>query len=136
MVCSFIANVISGQTPDTGPALPDNWIGPTGTGTGKGVGVGVGVGVGGGVGVGDGVGVGVGAGVGDGVVAAACIAFTGVPATTADTGLAAPEFGDTIRRTAASPRPDAGVTEAQATPLVAVHTHAEWVWIVTVSSPP
>jgi hypothetical protein len=96
-------------------------------GVGVGVGVGDGVGVGVGVGVGDGVGVGVGAGVGDGVVAAACIALTGVPATTRDTGLAAPEFSDTTTRTAASPRPDAGVTEAHATPLVAVHVHAECV---------
>jgi len=87
------------------------------------VGVGVGVGVGAGVGVGVGVGVGFGAG----VDAPACVALTGVLATTTDTGLAAPEFGDTITRTAASPRPVAGVTDAHATPLLAVQAHAEFV---------
>ena len=116
MLRSLSTNMITGQTPVTGPALPDNWIGSTGTGTGVGDGVGIGVGVG--------VGVGAGVGAGEGVVAAACVAFTAVPATTTDTGLAAPEFADTITRTAASPRPDAGVTEAHATPLFAVHVQA------------
>jgi hypothetical protein len=59
-----------------------------------------------------------------------------VPATTIDTGRAAPEFGDTTTRIAASPRPDAGAMDAHATSLVAVHAHAEFVWTVTVSSPP
>ena len=112
---------MTGHTPDTAFALPEKWTSRTGTGTGVGVGVGVGVGTG------DGVGVGVGVGVGDGVVAAACITFTGVPATTADTGRAAPEFVVTITRTSASPRPDAGVTDAHATALFAVHAQAEWV---------
>ena len=112
MVRSLSTNMITGHTPVTGPALPDNWIGSTGTGTGVGDGVGVGVGVG------------AGGGAGVGVVAAACVAFTAVLATTTDTGLAAPEFADTITRTAASPRPDAGVTEAHATPLFAVHGQA------------
>jgi hypothetical protein len=84
----------------------------------------MGVGVGAGAGAGVGVGAGAGVGAGD---AAACIAFTAVPATTIDTGRAAPEFADTMTRTAASPRPDGGVMEAQETWLAAVHVHAEFV---------
>ena len=133
MARSFIANVITGQTPDTSPALPDTVTAFTGSGRGMGVGAGGGVGAGvGGVGAG----VGVGAGGGVGAAAAAWVTFTAVPATTTDTGLAAPEFDDTITRTAASPRPEAGVTDAHATPLLAFQAHAEFVWTVTVSSPP
>jgi hypothetical protein len=62
--------------------------------------------------------------------------LTAVPATTADTGRAAPEFGDTITRTVASPRPVAGVIEAHATWLAAVHAHTECACTVTISSPP
>jgi hypothetical protein len=76
--------------------------------------------------VGVGVGEGVGTGVGDGD-AAACVAFTAVSATTTDTGRAAPEFGETTTRIAASPRPDVGAIDAQATALDAVHAQAEFV---------
>src|SRR3954451_23813118 len=122
----FNSNAIAGQVPDTWLALPDSSIGRTGTGTGSGGGVGVGVGVGVGAGAGVGAGVGVGPGVGPGD-AAACVAFTAVPATTIDTRRAAPEFADTTTRIAASPRPDGGVIEAHETTLAAVHAHAECV---------
>jgi len=56
MARSFIANVITGQTPDTSPALPDTVTGFPGSGTGMGVGAGEGAGAGVG-GVGEGLGV-------------------------------------------------------------------------------
>jgi hypothetical protein len=43
---------------------------------------------------------------------------------------------DTTTRTVASPRPLSGETDAHATPLFAVHEHAECVWTAIVRSPP